>query len=109
MSNIANAVRPSPTGPAAPAATENNPFVTSSVNGMVIPLLPHQGGILHRFKRPGNPIVVDRIEGAAAPDDRDGRRLVMESPISGSTPEEQAADAASKAEMDALLTENPLM
>lgn len=101
MSNIASAVRPSPTGQAAPATTDDAPFITSSVNGMVIPLLPHQGGILHRFKIAGNTPVVDKLVGATAPDDR--RRMVMDSPVAPSTAEEQAADAESRAVMDAEL------
>ncbi len=79
MTKIASAVRAAPVGPAVAAATDDPPFVTSSVNGMVIPLLPHQGGILHRFKRAGNPIVVDRLHGAAPADDRDGRAIIIES------------------------------
>ena len=101
MSSIANAVRPSPTGQAAPASTDDAPYITSSVNGMVIPLLPHQGGILHRFKLTGNTVVVDKLSGATAPDDR--RRMVMDSPGAPSSAEEQAADVESRAAMDAEL------
>ena len=98
MSTIADAVRPSPTGQAATTATDDAPYITSLVNGMVIPLLPHQGGILHRFKLTGNTPVVDRISGATAPDDR--RRMVMESPHNSSTESEKAADAESVAAMN---------
>lgn len=89
MSKIASAVRSAPNGPAASVATDDPPFITSSVNGMVVPLLPHQGGILHRFKRAGNPIVVDALHGAAAPDDREGRAIIIES----EHPEGERADA----------------
>ena len=36
----------------------NVPFVKSAVNGMKIPLHPHQAGILHRFEQPENRLVV---------------------------------------------------
>ena len=107
MSNIADAVRPAPTGPASKVATDDAPYITSSVNGMVIPLLPHQGGILHRFKLPGNTPVVDRIANATAPDDR--RRMVMDSPLNASTAEEQAADQAAVQGMNAALDTPPVL
>lgn len=34
------------------------PFIQSRVNGMKIPLLPGQAGIMHRFRNPENQLVI---------------------------------------------------
>lgn len=39
----------------------STPHIVSRVNGMKIPLLPHQGGILHRFNNPENKLVVAKV------------------------------------------------
>lgn len=38
-----------------------NPFITSRINGMKIPLYPGQAGIMHRFTQPENRLVVESI------------------------------------------------
>lgn len=46
-------------------------------NGIIIPLLPHQGGILHRFNQPENKLVIARVsEDALTPDSAE--RMVSE-------------------------------
>lgn len=39
----------------------STPHIVSRVNGLKIPLLPHQGGILHRFNNPENKLVISKI------------------------------------------------
>lgn len=39
----------------------STPHITSRVNGMKIPLLPHQGGILHRFQVPECQLVIAKV------------------------------------------------
>lgn len=46
--------------------TPSTPFARSAVNGMIIPLLPHQGGMLHRFNQPENRLVVASTSEPAA-------------------------------------------
>lgn len=50
------------------------PHARSSVNGMIIPLLPHQGGILHRFAQPENRLVIASTSEPAA----EAERMVSE-------------------------------
>jgi hypothetical protein len=38
------------------------PFITSRVNGMKIPLHAGQAGIMHRFTQPENRLVIERID-----------------------------------------------
>jgi hypothetical protein len=38
------------------------PFITSRINGMKIPLHAGQAGIMHRFTQPENRLVVERVD-----------------------------------------------
>lgn len=61
---------------ATPPQAPTTPHARSAVNGMIIPLLPHQGGILHRFGQPENRLV---IASTSEPAEEAGR-LVLEAP-----------------------------
>lgn len=37
------------------------PFITSAVNGIKVPLLPGQAGIMHRFRNPENRLVISEV------------------------------------------------
>ena len=39
----------------------STPHIVSRVNGLKIPLLPHQGGILHRFNNQENKLVISHV------------------------------------------------
>lgn len=62
----------------------STPYIKSAVNGIIIPLLPGQAGILHRFNQPENRLVIagtsetlQRQARPAAPDN--AANLVVES------------------------------
>lgn len=39
----------------------SRPYITSRINGLKIPLLPHQAGILHRFSTPENRLFISDV------------------------------------------------
>lgn len=53
----------------------NTPSVRSAVNGMTVPLHPHQGGILHRFNQKENKLVIAGVSGE--PKEADPEKLVL--------------------------------
>ena len=56
------------------------PHITSKINGMKIPLLPHQGGILHRFAVPECQLVISGVsQESLAIKDSDTRMVIAES------------------------------
>lgn len=70
----------------------NTPHIVSKVNGMRIPLLPHQGGILHRFTNPENQLFVAKVsEEAIAVKDSDERMVIQESEPSDRVPAKKQA------------------
>lgn len=69
----------------------STPYVKSAVNGMIIPLLPGQAGILHRFNQPENRLVVagtsETLQRQATPARPDtDAKLVLESTPEASVP-----------------------
>jgi cell division protein FtsN len=70
-----------------PEATAS-PFVRSGVNGMLIPLLPHQGGILHRYGQPENRLVI----AATSEPEAEAPQLVIPSEPDPALAETQAAN-----------------
>lgn len=39
----------------------SRPYIVSAVNGLKIPLLAHQAGILHRFETPENRLFISKV------------------------------------------------
>jgi hypothetical protein len=74
--------------------SQGYPHIVSRVNGMKIPLLPGQAGILHRFEHPENRLVVASTSYDPINDSRDDAAALIVP--SGSAPEgaEPAAAAA---------------
>ena len=73
----------------------NTPHIVSKVNGMLIPLLPHQGGILHRFTNPENQILISKVsEEAMTVKDTDERMVIQESEPSDGVPAQGKKKAA---------------
>lgn len=92
----------------------NTPFIRSRVNGIAIPVLPGQAGILHRFHQPENQLVVAQVQersAQAAPPDT-ASDLVMEgTPEPGAaagldtSPIPQSDDMAEQREREAALAD----
>lgn len=49
-------------------AKQNFPVIKSRINGLQIPLLPGQAGILHRFTNPENQLVISGVSEAGVTD-----------------------------------------
>ena len=67
-----------------------NPYITSRVNGMQIPLLKGQVGIMHRFAHPENKLVIESIHENGTPAGKEPERMT----IAASTESEVASSPA---------------
>lgn len=71
------------------------PFVQSRINGMKIPLLPGQAGIMHRFRNPENQLVISHATEHGRIDTDE--RMVLDSPAPNEVPTAPARKGGVKA------------
>ena len=73
----------------------NLPYITSAVNGIKVPLLPGQAGIMHRFRNPENRLVISEVTESGRIDSDE--RMVIESTKESEVPVVPARRPAAKA------------
>lgn len=79
--------------------TPSSPYVRSRVNGIMIPLMPGQVGIMHRFTNPENQVVIDQVNaaGGSTTSERNATLVVPSTPDPASQAAPEAAPEAAPA------------
>lgn len=73
------------------------PHIVSAVNGIKIPLLPGQAGIMHRYTNPENRLVIASVHDQGAEQD-DETRLQIAEPATPRAPRNKPKAEAAPAE-----------